>query len=101
MIAIPDTGSKRRRPAKLAAGLALSAFLTLGTLVASAGAQPHGDYHHGPDHRFDNHDDRGYDHRGYYPAPPVVYGAPVYNPPPVVYGPSVGIYLPDVSIGIR
>ena len=97
MTAILDTGSKRRRPAKLAAGFALSAVLTLGTLVGSAGAQPRRDDHRGRDHRFDHH----YDHRGYYPAPPVVYGGPVYAPPPVVYGPAVGIYLPGVSIGIQ
>ena len=37
-----DSKSKRRLPAKLAAGLAISAFLVLGTFVASAGAQSTG-----------------------------------------------------------
>jgi hypothetical protein len=30
----------------------------------------------------------------------VVY-SPYYAPPPVVYGPSVGVYLPGISIGIH
>jgi len=76
-----DSKSKRRLPAKLAAGLAISAFLVLGTFVASASAQV---VYGGP----------------YYSAPPVVYAAPYYAPPPVVYGPAVGVNLPGVSIGI-
>ena len=96
MTRIIDTGSKRRLSAKLAAGIALSAFLALGTFVASASAQPHRDDRRGWDHR----DDRGRG-GGYYPAPPVVYGGPVYSAPPVVDGPAVGIYLPGVSIGIQ
>jgi hypothetical protein len=91
----------RRRAARLTAELALSAVLALGTFVASAGAQPHRDDQHRGDRGFVRHDDRGYRGDGYYPAPPVVYGGPVYAPPPVVYGPSVGIYLPGVSIGIQ
>ena len=95
-----DSKSKRRLPAKLAAGLAISAVLVLGTFVASASAA---------DHRYD-HRGRGYDHGGgyggaYYAPPPVVYGSPYYGspyyaPPPVVYGPAVGVNLPGVSIGI-
>ncbi len=102
MTCIIDTKSKRHLSAKLAAGLAISAFLVLGTFVASANAQPHrGDHHRGGDHRGDRgHGDWG---GGYYPAPPVVYAAPspYYYPPPVVYGPAIGIYLPGVSILIR
>jgi hypothetical protein len=105
---IIETESKRHLPARLAAGLALAAFLVLGTFVASASAQPHRDDHHGGDHR--GGDRGGGDHRGggpgwggggYYVAPPVIYGGPVYYPPPVIYGPTVGIVLPGVAIGIQ
>jgi hypothetical protein len=95
---IIDTTSKRRLSAKLAAGIAISAILALGTFAAPANA--------------DNH--RGYQHNwngGYYYAPPVVYGStygssyygysPYYYPPPVVYGPGIGISLPFVNLNIR
>ncbi|MGA2089127.1 MAG: hypothetical protein ABSG66_09430 [Stellaceae bacterium] len=96
MTCIIDTKSKRRLPAKLAAGLAISALLVLGTFVASASADDHrGD-------RGDYRGDRGHGSccygGGYYAAPPVVY-APYYAPPPVVYGP--GVYLPGLNINIR
>jgi len=103
-----ETESKHRLPAKLAAGLALSAFLVLGALVASASAQPHrndqqgGGYHGGGYHGGDRPGGWG-GGGGYYPAPPVVvYGAPYYAapyyPPPVVYGPAIGIYIPGVAV---
>jgi hypothetical protein len=97
-----DTRPKRHLSAKLAAGIALSAVLALGTFVASAGAQPHRDDHRGGE----RHDDRGRGHwggrdGGYYAAPPVIYGGPAYYPPPVVYGPAIGIYVPGVTIGIQ
>jgi hypothetical protein len=104
MTCVIDIKSKRRLSAKLAAGLAISTVLVLGTLVAPASA----DEHRGGDHRGVEHrDGHGYDsHRydggrgNYYRAPPVVYGAPYSSPygypPPVVYGPGIGI-----SIGIR
>ena len=57
----------------------------------------HDDHHDRDRDRYRHRDDRG--RRGY-PAPPVVY-APYYAPPPVVYGPSVGIYLPGISIGVH
>lgn len=98
MTCIIDTGSKRRLSAKLAAGLALSALLALGTFVASASAQPYRDDHRGWDHRGGGPVWHG---GGYYPAPPVIYGGPAYYPPPVVYGPAVGVYLPGVTIGIQ
>ena len=91
MTCISDSKSKRRLPAKLAAGLAISAFLVLGTFVASASAQVvyGGPYYSAPP---------------VYGPPPVVYAAPYsapyYAPPPVVYGPAVGVNLPGVSIGI-
>jgi hypothetical protein len=91
------TNSKRALSTKLAAGLAISAFLVLGSFVASADAQPRRDEHH---------DDRGRGGwaghgGGYYVAPPVVYGAPYYYaPPPVVYGPAVGVYLPGVTVTV-
>jgi hypothetical protein len=96
MTCIIETKSKRRLPAKLAAGLAISALFVLGTFVASASA----DDHRGG--RGDYRGDRGHGSccygGGYYAAPPVVY-APYYAPPPVVYGP--GLYLPGLNINIR
>jgi hypothetical protein len=98
---IIDTNSKRRLSAKLAAGIAISAMLALGTFAGSASAGETGGQ------------DRGYYNwnGGYYNAPPVVYGSPYgssyygyspyYNPPPVVYGPGVGISLPFVNLNIR
>jgi hypothetical protein len=94
MTCIIDTKSRRHLATKLAAGLAISVFLVLGTFVASADAQPRGDQHRVQ--RRDEHRDRGREYRGpgYYPAPPVVvYGAPYYAPPPVVYGPGIGVYI--------
>ncbi|MFZ0695221.1 MAG: hypothetical protein WAN51_13940 [Alphaproteobacteria bacterium] len=102
MTCIINTKSKRYPSATLAAGLAISVFLLLGTFVASASAEEHrGDDHRGGDHRGDRgHGDwRG----GYYPPPPVVYAAPspYYYPPPVVYAPGIGINLPGISVLIR
>ena len=100
MTKIVDTTSKRRLSAKLAAGLAISAMLALGTSAVPANARP---YHH-------------YYNGGYYRAPPVVYGSryrgayygspyyggsPYYYPPPLVYGPGIGINLPFIGINIR
>jgi len=111
MIGTSDTKSNHRLSAKLAAGLAISAFLVLGTFVASAGAQDRrGGDHRGGHERGGGHrggHERGYggnrDWRGggYYPAPPVVYGTPYDYPPPVVYGPGIGVYLPGINIEIR
>ena len=47
MTCIIDTKSRRHLSAKLAAGLAISAFLVLGTFVASASAAEHGGGGHG------------------------------------------------------
>jgi hypothetical protein len=95
-----DTKSRRRSSAKLAAALAVSALLALGTFAMPAYADGDGD----GNHREYHHNWNG----GYYAAPPVVYGSPYgqtyygspyygnqygspyYYPPPVVYGPSVG-----------
>jgi hypothetical protein len=100
---IIDT-SKRRLSAKLAAGIALSALLALGTVAAPANAR---------DRDGENRGDwnGGYYNGGYYNAPPVVYGSsygssyygnsPYYYPPPVVYGPGVGLSLPFVNLNIR
>ena len=86
---IIDTKAKRRRSARLAAGIIISAVLALGTLAAPANAEWDGN------HRKHHHHWNG----GYYRAPPVVYGSP-YPYPPVVYGPGIGIGLPGVNIGI-
>ena len=70
MTFINSTKSKRNLSAKLAAGIAISTILLLGT-VASASAE---------EHRDNDHRDKvvvrggGWD-RGYYRAPPVVYAA--------------------------
>ena len=100
MTCITDTKSKRRSSAKLAAALAVSALLALGTFAVPAYADGDGDGNHREHHQYWN--------GGYYSAPPVVYGsvygpsyygspygygAPVYYPPPVVYGPAVGFSI--------
>ena len=97
-----DTNSKRRLSARLAAGIAISAVLALGTFAAPANAQHNNPY---------NNWNGGYYNGGYYNAPPVVYGSyygssyygnsTYYSQPPVVYGPNIGINVPFVSIGIR
>ena len=94
-----DTTSKHRLSARLAAGIAISAMLALGTFAAPASADWNGDYRGG------YHNWNG----GYYAAPPVVYGSPYgngyygspYYAPPVVYGPGIGINLGGIGIGIR
>jgi hypothetical protein len=101
MACIIDTKSNRRLPAKLAVGLAISAFLVLGTFVSASAADQRGGGDRG------RADYRGGDRGrgsccyggGYYAAPPVVY-APYYAPPPVVYGPGIGIALPGININI-
>jgi hypothetical protein len=104
MTRIIDSPSKRR-PAKLVAGLALSALLVLGAFVASASAenwtaqQTFQKTHQGKQDHDRRGGDRGNDgDRGYYSAPPVVYGAPYGggyygSPPPVVYGPGLNINI--------
>ena len=93
-----NTKLTQRRSARLAAGVAISALLALGTFAGAAQA------------RVDHDGDRGYQqnwNNSYYNAPPVVYGGyygngyGYYAPPPVVYGSGVGISLPGISIGIR
>jgi hypothetical protein len=95
---IVDTTSKRRLSAKLAAGIAISAMLALGSFAAPANADGY--------YRNHRHNWSG----GYYNAPPVVYGSSYgssyygYSPyyaPPVVYGPGIGISLPFVNLNIR
>jgi hypothetical protein len=73
----------RRWPARLVAGVILTAFVAP-LAVTGAHAEDRGG------HR-DWHHDRGWD-RGYYRAPPVVYGSPYYAPP-VVYGPGFGLNI--------
>jgi hypothetical protein len=98
MTPIIDTKSKRRRSAKLAAALAISATLAFATFAGPANADwdgRHREYHHNWN-------------GGYYRAPPVVNGSPYrsryygspYYAPPVIYGPGVGISLPGLHIGI-
>jgi hypothetical protein len=102
-----ETKSKRRLSAKVTAGIAISAMLTLASFAGPAYAgwsdrDDRGDHHdvHHDDHRGDRNDWHG----SYYAPPPVVYGGPYAGPayyaPPVVYGPAVGVNLPGVTIGI-
>jgi hypothetical protein len=94
MTCIIETKLRRRLSAKLAAGLALSAMLAVGTFAVPAYADGDGGYHREYRHNWNG---------GYYEAPPVVYGSPYdggyyggspyYYPPPVVYGPSVGFSI--------
>src|SRR5229473_3072836 len=98
MTGMIDTTPKPRRSVKLAtklaAGIAISAMLALGTFAAPAHAEWDGDY------RNHQHNWNG----GYYRAPPVVYGSPYHSSyygspyyyPPVVYGPGFGINLPGI-----
>jgi hypothetical protein len=106
MTCIIDTKSKRHLRAKLAAALAISTFLVLGTFVASASAENRG---HPSGHSGGHERGRGNGGGGgYYSAPPVVYGSQYdgsyygspYYPPPVVYGPGIGIGLPGVNINL-
>ena len=99
MTSINDTKPKVRLSAKLAAGLAISAALVFGTLVAAPAQAGWSDH--------DNHrgNDRHAWNGAHYRAPPVVYGGYYgggygYYPPPVVYGPNIGIGVPGISIGI-
>ncbi len=85
---------------RLATRLLIAGGLLFGTFVATAGAEERHDDHHGRDRHEERGHDRGWN-GGYYAPPPVVYAPPAYYPPPVVYGPSVGVYLPGISIGIR
>ena len=99
MTCIINTKPKRHLSAKLAAGVAITALLVLGTFVAPASARDHrgdhrGGYGHG-DYR------RGGWGGGWGAPPPVVYGSPYYAPPPVVYGGGVGVYLQGINIGIH
>jgi hypothetical protein len=101
MTSIATENSKRYRSLKLAAGLAISAFVVFGTFAGSASAQQRREENRHWD-RGGDHGDRGnWGGGGYYAPPPVVYGAPYYAPPPVVYAPGVGVNLPGVSIGIQ
>ncbi len=98
MTRITETKPNRARSVKQAVGLALSVCFVLGTFVASARADDHGE-HHG--WNGEHHGWHGPDDRRFYPPPPVVYQPPYYYPPPVVYGPGVGIQLPGFSLNIR
>jgi hypothetical protein len=119
---IIDATSKRRLSAKLAAGLAISAFLVLGTGIGSARADDD-DHRRQENHqqrsvRADDRDHRGWGRQenhehgrwtgGYYRAPPVVYGGgysqPGYYyspPPPVYYGSGIGVTLPGVNFNFH
>jgi hypothetical protein len=92
MTCIIATTSKRSLSAKLAAGLAIAAILTVGTFSGPADARDSRDYNR-----------HGYN-GGYYRAPPVVYGSrynngyygSYYHAPPVVF-----LNLGNIGIGIR
>ncbi len=79
MTRIIDAKSK-----SLAAGLAISALLAVGTFAAPASAASY------------DQQNLPYGYGGYYPAPPVAYGAPYgygyYAPPYGYYGRPYGYY---------
>jgi hypothetical protein len=106
MTYVINTKSKRNLPAMFAAGLAISAFLALGTFVTPASAEEHhgghggGHAYHGGGHRGGYGGGYGGWGGGYYGAPPVVYGDPYYDSPPVVYGPGIGVALPGIGVSI-
>jgi hypothetical protein len=108
MTYITNTKSKRRLPATLAAGLAISAILVLGTFATSANAaERHGGggrgghaAYHGGGHRGGYGGGYSGWGGGYYGAPPVVYGDPYYDAPPVIYGPGIGVALPGIGVSI-
>ena len=105
MTYVIETKSKTRLAATFAAGLTISALLSLGTFVASASA----DEFQTDIHRWDHDDDLGNSRWGgiHYVTPaPVAYSAPFTGtasnyPLPVFYGPGIGIRLPGVNIGIQ
>src|SRR5579862_6072009 len=122
---IISTKSKRRLPARLAAGLAVSALLVLGPFAGSASAAQHGSGQpsghtsgHGGGHPSGHAGGYGGGHGsgyggwqgggGYYAPPPVVYGSPYggayygapYYPPPVVYAPGITIGVPGIGVTI-
>ena len=114
MTRIINTKSKRRPPAKLVAGLAISAFLLLGAFVAPASANGNQNDHHWNNNNYYNRGNGSWN--GSYYGAPLVYGAPYdgpqyygsqydgspgYGPPPVIYSPGIGISLPGISIGIQ
>ena len=105
MTCVIETKSKRHLPAMLAAGLAMSALLTLGTFIASASA----DEFQTDIHSWDRNDDLANSRWGgidYVAPPPVAYRAPFTGtesnyPLPVFYGAGFGISLPGVNVGIQ
>ena len=111
-----ETKSKRHLSAKLAAGLAISAFLLLGTFVAPARAENdngRGDwraqtyvqpsYGYGYNQQYYRQPSYGYGYnQQYYRQPAYGYGQQYYQQPGYGYGqPSVGVYLPGIGIRIQ
>ena len=105
MTYVIETRSKGRRAATFAAGLAISALLSLGSFVASASA----DEFQTEIYSWDRKDDLGNSRWGgiHYVTPaPVAYSAPFTGttstyPPPVFHGPGIAISLPGINIGIQ
>lgn len=82
--------SKRRLSAALAAGVILTATVSVTAFSGSAVAENHRD---GGDHRGGDRRGGDWGGRGHYAAPPVVYGSPYYAPPPVVFGAPFGLNI--------
>jgi hypothetical protein len=106
MTELNQSRSPPRLSARLAAGLAISALLVLGSGIGPVQADDRGEHRGWGHERHENGNWSG----GYYPAPPVVYQgyyappAPSYYyapPPPVYYGPSVGITVPGINLNFR
>jgi hypothetical protein len=105
MTHVIEAKSKRRLLATLAAGLAFSALLSVGTFVASAMA----DEFQTDIHSWHRNDELGNGRWGgihYVAPPPVAYnvpytGTPSKYPPLVPYVPGFGISLRGGNIGIQ
>ena len=109
------TKSKGQPSAKFAAGLAVSAFLLLGTVVAPARAENdngrswdrsttvYGQYYGQPSNGYGQQQyyrqpAYGYGQQQYYRQPAYGYGQQYYQHS---YSPGVGIYVPGIGIRIQ
>ena len=100
MTHIDNVERKSRLPPRLAAGIAFSLFLAVGTCPTAAHADEHWHHHHhhgGYDRGYDGYDG---DDDGYYP-PPVEYAPRYEYPPPVYYQPGIVVQVPGIRIGVH
>ena len=106
-----ETKSKRHPSTRLAAGLAVSAFLLLGAFVAPASADNNNGGGRSTYDQYDGRSSYGYGQQQYYRQPSNGYGQQqYYRQPSYGYGDQqynnqsnsgVGIYLPGIGIRIQ